>query len=243
MKDLHHFFTLLNSFFDKIYVITLERATDRHEHISKELDGLKYEFLIGKDKQNFTIEELQQNGIYDEALAMKHHRYGKPMPAGMIGCSWSHREVYQDILKNNYSKVLILEDDVVIDQQQLSLFSSVLQQLPAGWELIYFGFAEKEKKPPFAFLKQAIYHIQRLLGRLNYSHRTISNLYPKKITPHIYKAGYHDCTHAYGLTLSGAKKLLAHAITNEIVNGYIILPKIINQQYQVGISTRSYLNQ
>lgn len=257
MDDLQIFFNTLNSFFDKIYVITLQRATDRHEHIRKELEGLNYEFFFGKDKQNFSIEELKQKGIYDEALACKHHRYGKPMPPGMIGASWSHAEVYKKIVQQGYQRTLIMEDDVVIDKEQISTLPAALKQLPGDWELFYFGFAEKEKTPPLAFFKRAIYHIQHFLGHLNYSHATIRNLYPKKISKHISRAGYHDCIHAYSLSLSGAIKLLdlqtpisffpdnllAHAATNKIVNGYIILPKIINQLSQVGISNVSYINE
>ncbi|RYF78935.1 MAG: glycosyltransferase family 25 protein [Chitinophagaceae bacterium] len=256
MKDRQAFFSALNAFFDHIYVITLKRAADRHEHIRKELAGLHYELFFGHDKQEFSIEKLKQEGIYDEGLARQHHRYGKPMPAGMIGCSWSHAEVYRDIMKKGYQKALILEDDVVIDESATTVFSSVINQLPADWELFYLGFAEKEKTPPFAFLKRSVYHAQRFIGKLNYSHKTISNLYPRKLSANVYKAGYHDCTHAYAVTQSGAEKLLrlqtpisffpdnllAHAATNELVNAYIILPKIIYQQYQVGTSSASYIN-
>lgn len=257
MNDRQTFFNALHSFFDKIYVITLKRATDRQEHIRNELRGLRYDFFYGKDKQAFAVEELEAQGIYSEALARKHHRYGKPMPPGMIGCSWSHAEVYKTILREGHQRVLILEDDVVINPSAIGLWPQVVQDLPAGWELLYLGFAEKETAPPFAFVKKAVYHVQRFFGRLKYSHRTISNLYPKRLSPHLAKAGYHDCTHAYGLTASGAQKLLnlqtpvsffpdnllAHAATNEIVKAYIIRPKIINQQSQVGIGSASYINQ
>src|SRR5215218_3235062 len=105
MSDLQQFFTTLNSFFDKIYIITLERATDRHEHIGKELAGLDYQFFYGKDKQKFSIEELKLKGIYDESLAKQHHRYNKPMQEGQIGCAWSHAEVYRDMIGNGYQRV------------------------------------------------------------------------------------------------------------------------------------------
>jgi glycosyl transferase family 25 len=123
---------------------------------------------------------------------------------------------------------------------------------------LYFGFAGNEQVPKTAPLKRLFYHLLRLAGAIKYSHQTIRNLYPRKVSEHIYTAGYHDCTHAYGLTLSGAQKLaqlqqpitfvadnlLAHAVTNGLVKGYIVHPKIINQQYQVSDkSTYSYLNQ
>ena len=257
MKDLHRFFTLLNSFFDKIYVITLERATDRHEHIRNELAGLDYQFFYGKDKKNFSIEELKLRGIYDENLARQHHRYNKPMQDGQIGCAWSHAEVYRDIIDKGYRTVLILEDDVVIDKASIKVFPKILKELPVDWELFYLGFGEREMVPWGSLFKKIFYHFLRIFKAIKYSHTTISRLYPKKISEHIYQAGYHDCTHAYAITLPAAKNLLelqqpvsfiadnllAHAITNKIVKGYITYPKLINQQYQVGTSTRSYLNQ
>lgn len=252
------YFDLLNHFFDHVYVITLARATDRHQHIQKELKGLQYQLFFGKDKRDFTATLLEQQGIYNEQQAKKHHRYNKGMPEGMIGCSWSHRLVYEDVMANSYEKVLVLEDDVVMDKHFISLLPQVLSELPANWELLYFGFAGNEQAPKGAPAKRLFYHLLRLLGTIKYSHQTIRNLYPKKVSKHIYTAGYHDCTHAYGLTLSGAQKLaqlqspiafvadnlLAHAVTNNIVKGYIVQPKIINQQYQVSkTATYSYLNQ
>lgn len=257
MNELQDFFSLLNSFFDKVYVITLQRATDRHEHIQKELEGLHYEFFFGKDKQNFSVEDLKNKGIYDEALAKQHHRYGKPMQGGQIGCAWSHAEVYKDVVTKRYEKVLILEDDVVIDKKQAKEFPQIMHELPPDWELIYFGFDEREQAPKSVAFKKAFYHLLSILGAIKFSHKTIRHLYPQKISQRIYQAGYHDCTHAYAITQSAAKKLLelqqpisfiadnllAYAATNEIIKGYIILPKIIYQQYQVGTIAASYLNE
>lgn len=252
------YFDLLNHFFDHIYVITLRRAHDRHQHLQKELKGLTYQLFYGKDKKEFTAAQLEQQGIYNERLAQKHHRFGKGMPEGMIGCAWSHKLVYEDIIANNYQNALVLEDDVVMDKHFISLLPQVLQELPPEWELLYFGFAGNEQAPKSAAIKKSLYHLLHLLGAIKYSHKTIRNLYPKKVSAHLYQAGYHDCTHAYGLTLSAAHKLvrqqqpisfvadnlLAHVVTNGLVKGYITLPKIMNQQYQVSEkSTYSYLNQ
>ena len=257
MENLQKFFNELNSFFDHIYVITLERATDRHEHIRQELNGLNYELFFGKDKQKFSIEELKQTGIYNEDLAKQHHRYNKPMHEGQIGCAWSHAEVYRDIIDKGYRTVLILEDDVVIDKIATKIFPGIFKELPPGWELVYLGFDEREMAPRGLFFKKIFYHFLRFFKAVKFSHTTINHLYPKKVSEHIYLSGYHDCSHAYSITQSAAKKLLtlqqpitfiadnliAHAVTNQIIKGYIILPKIINQQYQVGISNASYLNQ
>lgn len=252
------YFDLLNQYFDKIYVITLQRAADRHQHIARELKGLKYELFYGKDKNTFTVTDLQQQGVYNEAMARRHHRFGKPMPPGMIGCSWSHRLVYEDVIQQGYQKVLVLEDDVLIDKHFISLLPQVLTEIPPDWELVYFGYAYNEQPPKNAKVKKAFYHLLHTLGRFKFSHKTISNLYPKKVSEHIYTAGYHDCTHAYAITNIAAQKLytlqqpisffpdnlLAHAVTNELVKGYIVVPRLINQPFQVSDeATHSYINQ
>lgn len=254
--DKKHFYTALNTFFDHIYVITLQRATDRHVHIEKELAGLDYELFYGKDKQQFSLAELKRDGIYNESIAKLNHRYGKPMWDGQVGCAWSHAEVYRDVLQEGYNRVLILEDDIVVDEKVIENFEEVVKELPADWDLIYFGFAEREKAPLTAPLKKTFYHLARRFGGFKFSHNSINHLYPKKVSAHMYQAGYHDCTHAYAITNEAAGKLLslqqpisfvadnllAYAVTNEIVKGYIILPKFINQQYQVGADSASYLN-
>ncbi|HEX6334513.1 MAG TPA: glycosyltransferase family 25 protein, partial [Flavisolibacter sp.] len=163
MDPVSQFFPEINRFFDHVYVITLQRAAERHEHISRELAGLEYELFFGHDKNHFSIEELKLRRIYDEQLAIAHHRFGKPLVPGMIGCSWSHREVYEDIIRKNYRNALVLEDDVVIDRKHMHLVHEILSEVPPDWELLYLGYARNEKKPVLSTLKKLIYHIQRLL--------------------------------------------------------------------------------
>ena len=69
----------------------------------------------------------------------------------------------------------------------------------------------------------------------------INNLFARPFSPHLKKAGFHDYTYAYAITKSAAEKLqqmqtpiqyiadnlLAHAITRNIVSGYIVYPAVI----------------
>ena len=239
MKD----FTPLNNFFDHIYVITLRRAGERQRAIRKNLAGLKYEFFFGADKQEYPIKELIGDGIYDEVLAKKYHRYHKPFSGGQVCCAWSHKRVYEDIIQKGFQKVLILEDDVTAVEGIGVLSKLVLTELPAGWELLYLDYSKNEKPN---FLKQYWYHLQSAFGALTWGQRTIQNLYPKNVSTHISTSGYHDYTSAYALTSSAAKKLtelqtpviyladnlLANACTTKKVNGFISQPKLFSQLSQ-----------
>ena len=236
-------FTTLNNFFDHIYVITLHRATERQQAIKTNLDGLNYEFFYGADKQQHPLAQMAKDGIYDEALAVKNNRYKKPISHGPACCAWSHRNVYEDVLGKGYAKVLILEDDVVPAASIEKVTQSVLTELPAAWELLYLDYIKNEKRNT---LKQYWYHIQKMFGGLNYSHATIKNLYPKKISGHLSTAGYHDFTSAYAITATAAQKLLqlqtpisyiadnllATACTTKQVNGFIARPKLFCQLSQ-----------
>jgi len=258
MNESKLFFNELNIYFDHIYIITLNRATERHDHIQQELEGLQYELFFGKDKNDFSLEELKLQNIYNDDLAKKHHRYGKSMQPGAVGCAWSHASVYQDVIKNNYQKVLILEDDIVINKNTAYLLAEILKVLPKNWELLYLGYAGGEKIPADVFFKKLFYHSIRFFKGIKFTHRTISNLYPRQITKNLYTSGYHDCTHAYAITIGAAKKLLqlqtpisflsdnllAYAATNKLLNGYIIIPKIIDQLSVVDVNhDHSYVNE
>ncbi|MEP7111022.1 MAG: glycosyltransferase family 25 protein [Ferruginibacter sp.] len=236
-------FTSLNSYFDHIYLVTIYRARHRQEAIKKNLGGLNYEFFFGTDKQDHPVGDMIRDGIYDETLAMKNQRYHKPLTGGQICCAWSHKKVYEDIIIKGFQKVLILEDDVSAAGNIGASAHLVLNELPENWELLYMDYNKNEKTNTF---KQYWYHVQKILGRLTWSHTTIQNLYPKKISEHLASAGFHDFTSAYAITAAAAQKLLylqtpiaytadnllATASTTKLVNGLITLPKLFSQLSQ-----------
>jgi len=247
-------FQPLNDYFDHIYVITLKRATERQQKIAEELKGLNYSFFFGADKNDFSIDELKEKGIYDKEKAKAIHRYHRPMNGGQIGCSWSHKLVYEDVLQKGYSKALILEDDVKADEG-IWTFAEVMNELPPDWELLYFDYHKNIDSSFATKLKQQVYHVQKLIGGLKWSHETINNLYAKDHSTHLKKAGYHMYTSAYAITESAAKELLkmqtpiayiaddllAHAVTNNVIKGFISVPKLFTQESQSDKSSVSYV--
>ena len=241
-------FDALNNYFDKIFVLTLERSADRQTHINKSLIGLNYKFFFGADKNYFSLEELKEKNIYNEHLAVEHHRYSKPMNAGQIGCALSHKNIYEEIINNGYQKTLILEDDVEPAQGSIKLFAEIIKDLPGDWELLYFDYSKNEDPK---HLKKYWYHLQKIAGGIKWDHTIINNLYPKQISKHVSSAGFHDYTDAYAVTLPGAKKLLelqspvsyiadnllAIASASKKVKAYISHPKLFQQLSQGETST------
>lgn len=117
---------MLNDYFDCIYVINLKRRPDRLNHIQKEFDKINasYRLIDAVDGKLVPVNPGVGNGW--------NH-------AGVTGCAYSHRKVYIDALENNYSKILVVEDDNVFDTNFNKLFSTFIRQIPEDWDMLYFG--------------------------------------------------------------------------------------------------------
>lgn len=234
----------IQQYFDKVFVVSIPRFTERHTRVQQHLQGLPFDFFWGADKLQLNLEKAKQDGIYDEAQTKQLQRQGKILNLGELACSLSHRMVYEEMIKNNWNKVLILEDDVLPQYKSLDFLADTLQELPANWELVYLGYLKNENVTTALKAKQVLYKIQSVLGLLKWSYKMVSNMLPEKYSAHLKKAGFHDCTHAYAISLSGAKKLLAaqtpvvyraddllsHIILKGELNAFVTEPKFFDQE-------------
>jgi glycosyl transferase, family 25 len=233
---------LLQTYFDKIFVITLPRLTQRHHDIRKSLQNLPYDFFYGVDKIQLTPDFIKTS--YNDAEATKRQRQGKGLNIGEIACALSHRLLYEEIVKNKWQKVLVLEDDVLPLQENLALLPAALNELPAEWELFYLGYLRHEMVTPALKRKQVFYKILSRLGLMKWTPTMVSHLLPLPYSKHLRKAGFHDCTHAYALTLEAAEKLIRYQtpviyraddlLSSTIMKGelkaFVTTPKFFDQQ-------------
>lgn len=169
--------------FDEIYMINLERRTERREKMEKSFMelGLDYTYVAAIDGKTLTDEVLIQKGIklMPEYVDPYHKR---PMTAGEIGCFLSHYSIWQKIVENNQEYVLVLEDDLRFEPYFNLRAESLLKEAQeiGGWDLIYFG--RKRLQDDEEYLEESQNFV-----KVRYSYWTLG----------------------YVLTLAGAKKLLA----------------------------------
>ena len=253
---MQEYFQLLNQYYDKVYVLSVAAAAARRNLFAERFKGLDYSFFFGADKNTFTIAELETKGIFSETLTRHHHRYNKTMKPGEIACSWSHKMMYEEMLEKNYNRVLIFEDDAVPDTKMMESIPEILEEIPANCELLMWGWDKNGVDNAAAGFKKIAYQLQHHIGRLKWNTRVIRNLYAKPFSRHLKKAGFHDYTYAYAISRSGAEKmvtmqtpiqyiadnLLAHAATNELVNGYIVCPQVfLHDSLPDGTARDSYI--
>lgn len=237
-------FSAINAYFDKIYILTLPRLTDRIDSFTRELEGLNYEIFYGVDKETVDFTDLKERGIYDPEAYKGIYRKRHEMSMGMLCCSLGHVKIYESIIIHNYKRVLILEDDAFPVLENLARFPAISAAMPSDWEVFYLGYERNETYGWKQQLKQAMYMVFPFHSALRLSRTHYAHYYPKNISPLVAQAGFHDCTHAYALTQAGARKLLqrqtpvaynpdnllSFAIAEQAVKGYISRPKLFNQR-------------
>jgi glycosyl transferase, family 25 len=196
-------------YFDRVFVVSVPRFKERHIQLQKTLEGLNFEFFWGTDKQTLHRDALIAENMYDGAAAKKNQRHGKTLNEGEIACSLSHRSIYAAMIQNNWQRVLILEDDVLPVFSKLELLPRAMKELPPDWDLVYLGYLKHEQVTASLKIKQFFYKLISSMGLMKWSYTMVNNMLPRPYSPHLKKAGFHDCTHAYAISLQAAKQLLA----------------------------------
>lgn len=203
-------FDQLNSFFDKIYVISLKRSSDRHPRVERNLKGLDYEIFWGVDGSKLNLKELEEKEIYVPETAMRHNFSGKVLQPGEIGCSLSHLHIYKKILKNGYQRTLILEDDIYVSCESEATIRKAFRELPEEWEFLYLGYLENKDEMSLS-VKLRIhiaYPLLHLIGLTKYKAERLRRKFYRPYSENLERAGFHAGTHAYGVSLNGARKIL-----------------------------------
>jgi len=122
----------INNVFDKVYVINLDDQPENLKNMDDQLKkyNIKYsrfKAIVGQDVFD-TYKPSEGSWNYEHP--------------GALGCSLSHKGVIEDAVRNNYNKILILEDDCLFRKDFNKFFNkkyqSVINHFP-DWKILYFG--------------------------------------------------------------------------------------------------------
>ena len=122
--------SLINQLFPHKVCINLDRRFERWEQM-----------------QN----KFEQHGIHSVQRFAAVDGETSTIPAnwdstpGAYGCLLSHLEVVREARRLGLPSVLIFEDDVVFDDEFEKKFGDYIQQLPADWDMLFFGALHKDE--------------------------------------------------------------------------------------------------
>lgn len=108
---------------DCVYVLNLERCTDRKEHMNKELQrvgiyGEKVKFFRAVSHEDDIVSQWIDSG--------KARSSGRPFTRRQVANWLSFRGMWQDMVTCNYNVALLLEDDVKFTAQAHKVFDRLL---------------------------------------------------------------------------------------------------------------------
>jgi glycosyl transferase family 25 len=120
----------------KAYVINLPRSAARRESIASELAALSipHEFVEAVDGREMTTDD--RTALVDEDAVAKYPNWLTP---GQIGCSLSHRRVYERIAAGDEPVALVLEDDAQVDGVDMALIERIASHM-GGAEVVLLFF-------------------------------------------------------------------------------------------------------
>jgi len=127
----------IDSYFDKVFYINLDKDTDRNDRMIEQLN--KFNISNYKRISATLINEIPDK-IYWRNFNVE--RLTEKYILGAIGARNSHFRIMQESLENNYNKILVLEDDIEILTDPNILLQNN-EHILNDWDMIYFGGDEE----------------------------------------------------------------------------------------------------
>jgi len=111
---------ILNKVFDRVYIIHIDERKDRLVHLQNEANKINLNYIL------FSAWTPKKLNLRDHALN------------GRIACAMSHATIWEECIKDKVNKVLILEDDFIINNNFTERFSISWMKAPKDWEILNF---------------------------------------------------------------------------------------------------------
>lgn len=121
----------VNTYFDKIFYINLDKDTDKNNHllsVFKEQNIQNFQRIEGCIVTEKPEKSSYRNFIKDDEKYV----------LGSLGCREAHLKAIKIAKDNNYERILIIEDDIDILQNLNELLSNN-EHILNDWDMLYFG--------------------------------------------------------------------------------------------------------
>lgn len=117
----------INTYFDKIFIINLHYRGDRLEPLLKRLEDngiTNYKVIDGY------VGDMFKRVNFARMFSFKHNA---------LGCLFSHLRCMHEAIHNEYERILILEDDVLLHKDFNNQFDTIIGGVDEDWDLLYLG--------------------------------------------------------------------------------------------------------
>jgi GR25 family glycosyltransferase involved in LPS biosynthesis len=124
------------SLIPKIYIVHYKKLVDRKHALIKmfqDLNITNYEFIENYDRNDPTLN-------IDTFFNTNFYKNNDANPHNIVKCiNMSHYSIYNKIITNNDSYVLILEDDAILDSKFNLLMNNYIPKLPVDFDMAFLN--------------------------------------------------------------------------------------------------------
>jgi hypothetical protein len=138
----------IESYFDKIYILNLERRNDRWVKIKERLSKCGINNYIRYLAVDGKLKYFQDK--YNNYLKLPFNEYDikfkrKAIPSsGSYAILMSMYSLFTDAYKKKYNRILVLQDDIIMHKNFQYEFETKMQNIPNNWKLLYLGGNQRE---------------------------------------------------------------------------------------------------
>lgn len=142
---------------DRIYIINLKERSDRWINCIKQLT--KYNII---NYERFDAIRPDLTKIDPVQYSKNNMKLSKNYIIGALGCKLSHLSIINDAKINNYSKILILEDDFLLCNNFIEKYNNTIQNIDKNnidYDMLYLGFSIVRDNP---YIDTSINNLKKL---------------------------------------------------------------------------------
>ncbi len=136
----------INEYFDKVYVLSLEKEAEKRAKIAARLIkyGINFDFFNAINGDSFSLERewnLYKSRPLSTKLEIGYNKKFIESP-GAWGALKSYIAIFKDALSHKYDKILIFEDDCLFCNDFINQFTHFIKAISEEWRIILLGASE-----------------------------------------------------------------------------------------------------
>lgn len=122
----------INRYFEHVYCLNLPECKERAEMTLSRAQrfGLSFSFFPA-------ISGKLLFDIHGGHSSVRSSQISNP---NYMACALSHLSIYRHALANGFSRILVIEDDLLFNKNMNELFSQSIQGVPEDWKLLYLAW-------------------------------------------------------------------------------------------------------
>ena len=122
----------INKYFDHVYCLNLPECKERADMTISRAQrfGISFTFFPAISGKLFSNIHESHSSVNETTITNPNY----------MACALSHLSIYRHALVNEYSRILIIEDDLLFNKDMNSLFSDAIEEVPDDWKLLYLAW-------------------------------------------------------------------------------------------------------